>query len=341
VDISKPSPRRGRFGRCVGLTVLFAAQWLAGPTLAGGHGAPAPPDLSGVWTNESMTQLVRPKAFKTLAATPAEAAAYEGVRVGRYAKETANLAAKDLTAPAAGDLLNHDPQQWYGPPEGLARIGGQIRTSWIVEPSDGSLPLTPAARTEAEAVEARDDHGLDNPEDRFPDERCLEASGGGAGAPMIGAGANTVFQIFQSRDHVVLLAEDNHDARIVPLDRRKHLPASVRPWMGDSIGWWEQGALVVETTNFARGDRWRAGSAYFPIGEKARITERFMRIGPKQILYRFEVSDSENYTQTWRGEVIFNAMSGMVYEFACHEGNYALGNILAGARADERRTAGR
>src|SRR5262249_33790347 len=198
-------------------------------------------------------------------------------------------------------LYDHDPQQWYGPPLGLAKIGGQFRTSWIVDPPDGALPLTAAAKAEAAAVEARDDHDLDNPEARFPDERCLEASGGGAGPPMIGAGANVVFQIVQARDHVVLLAEDNHDARIVRLGDRTHLPGAIRPWMGDSVGWWEGADLVVETTNFGPGDRWRADNAYFKLGPAARVTDRFTRIGRGQMLYRFEVADPETYTRAWRG----------------------------------------
>ena len=153
---------------------------------------------------------------------------------------------------------------------------------------------------------------------------------------------NNNYQIVQSKDSVAILVEMNHDARIVRLVGRdpadhKHLPAFMRPWMGDSIGWYEGGTLVVETTNFNPGESLRP---YFDnsilLSPNAKVIERFSRVSATQILYEFSVDDPATYSQVWRAEMALNATQGPVYEYACHEGNYALPGILAGARKAER-----
>ena len=294
------------------------------------------PDLQGIWTNVSMTKLQRPAAFKDLVASPGEAAAFEKRKGEDFDSARAPVAA-DAPALPHDDTIGQDATEWSDRPAGLARIGGQIRTSWIVDPMDGKLPYNTAARAAVEAAQHNDDHVFDHPEGRPFDERCLLGVGGMAGPPLLNTGSNSHVEIVQTRDHVVIVAEMNHDARIVRLDDRRHIPAGIKPWMGDSAGWWEGDTLVVETTNFNPGERWHwnAGT-YVLIAETARVTERFTRLGPEAILYRFEVEDPGSYTQVWRGEMPLNAAPGPIYEYACHEGNYALTNILAGARELER-----
>ncbi|HEX5263731.1 MAG TPA: hypothetical protein VFW13_09400 [Phenylobacterium sp.] len=293
------------------------------------------PDLQGVWTNASATYLERPAGLSTLIVGSAEAAAYEKRRAERYAKGVAPVA-PDEGAPPVGKP-GQDSVQWYAAPSGLARIGGQIRSSWIVVPADGRLPARAATVADGKAVEFKDDHAFDNPEERPLDERCVMGASNPAGPPIQNPSVNPLLQIVQTPDSVVLVAEMNHDARIIRLGARGHLPATIRPWMGDSIGWWEGDTLVVETTNFSPAEHWRwDGDRYFLITEGARVTERFTRTGPGEILYRFEVVDPKAYTQPWRGEMPLRATSGQLMEYACHEGNYALPGILAGARAEER-----
>jgi hypothetical protein len=326
-------------GLRIGLAAALSI--LAGASLAGAAGYKPPrtasgdPDLQGVWTNVSMTMLQRPKAFETLVISAAQATAYEKVKTDRFEEEIAPLA-PETAAPPPVDTVEQEAAQWYLPPAGLARIGGQVRTSWIVDPADGRLPYTEAARAEAKATEDADDHVFDNPEARPFDERCLLGVGGSAGPPFLNTASNSHLQIVQTSDHVVIVAEMNHDARIVRLRDRRHAPAAVKPWMGDSIGWWEGDTLVVETTNFNPGERWHWNSGYVLIAENAKVVERFTRTGPAEILYRFRVEDPVNYTQAWRGEMPLRAAAGPVYEYACHEGNYALANILAGGRAAQR-----
>jgi hypothetical protein len=322
----------GRIGLAAALSILGAAQ------LAGAAGYKPPrtasgdPDFQGVWTNVSMTMLQRPKAFETLVISIAQATAYEKVKTDNFEREIAPLA-PETPAPPWVDAVEQEAAQWYLPPAGLARIGGQVRTSWIVDPADGQLPYTEAAKAEAKASQQADDHVFDNPEARPFDERCLLGVGGTAGPPFLNTASNSHLQIVQARDHVVIVAEMNHDARIVRLRDRRHAPAAVKPWMGDSIGWWDGETLVVETTNFNPGERWHWNSGYVLIAEGAKVTERFTRTGPAEILYRFRVEDPVNYTQAWQGEMPLTAAPGPVYEYACHEGNYALANILAGGRA--------
>jgi hypothetical protein len=163
-------------------------------------------------------------------------------------------------------------------------------------------------------------------------ERCIMSFGSSAGPPMIPLLYNNNYQIVQTQDAVMILVEMVHDVRVVRLNGKPR-PENVRTWMGDSIGRWEGDTLVVETTKI-RPEQGFRGSA-----EKLQVTERFTRIGPKQILYRFTVDDPGTYTRAFSGEIAMNATDEKIYEYACHEGNYALPGILAGARADEEAAA--
>jgi hypothetical protein len=316
------------------LTATAAATGaLTAPPYKAPRNAFGAPDLQGVWTSGSITLLQRPKDFKALVATPYEAAAYEKKRRQRY--ETGVAPTKsEAPAPAAGEVED-ESAQWQEAPPGLARVRGEIRTSWIVDPKDGKLPFTEASRAASEKA-LKAEEVFDDPETRPFDERCLLGGGGGVAAPMIN---RDLTQIVQTRDRLVIHGEQNHEARIVRIGD-KHLPAAMAPWMGDSIGWWEGDTLVVETTKLSPNDRWRWNAGdWIPISAGAKVTERFEKVGPGELIYSFTVEDPANYTQAWRGEIPLHASQKPIFEFACHEGNYALTNILRGGRSEDRAKA--
>ncbi len=320
----------------LGRSILLAVLLVAATAHADAYQAPRTaygmPDLQGVWDNDSMTWLQRPKGFKALVASPYEAAAFERMRYGRYEKVIAPVG-PDEPAPPDGKVEDDDR---FEAPRGLARIRGEIRSSQIIDPANGRLPYTDRARAAAEKA-LKDEEIYDDPEGRPFDERCLLGGGGGVAPPIMN---RNIVKIVQTPDHVVLFGEDNHEARIIPLGSRRHLHPAIRPWMGDPVGWWEGDTLVIETTNLNPNDHWRWNAAdWIMLTTGARITERFTRTGPSDLLYSYSVDDPGSYTQTWRGEVPFRATKAAMFEFACHEGNYALGNILAGARAQAREAA--
>ena len=268
------------------------------------------PDLQGIWTSSSLTRLERPPIFNALVAGEAQA-----------------RAAPPLLPP---DDVGNAESEWFDPGITLARINGQFRTSWIVDPANGRLPFSQAGRKKMQATAP----SYDGPENRPLNERCLNA---GAGPPMLNGLYNNNWQIVQTPDHVAIFLENTHEMRIVRLKDRTHAPAAVHPWMGDSIGWWEGDTLIIETTNFSPSQsRRRGGLADLYVSSDAKVTERLTRVSPTELLYRYEVDDPATYTQIWRGEMPATATKGPIYEYACHEGNYSLPGILAGARAEER-----
>jgi hypothetical protein len=290
------------------------------------------PDLGGTWTNASLTSLQRPAMFKTLTLTDADAAALEKRRAAARANQDKPSDPTAGAPPVANDPGGYNAS-WTDPGVSLGRINGQVRTSWIVDPADGRLPYSTAGHAAYIAALSKARNSWDGPENRPLGERCILGFGSTAGPPMLNVLYNNNYQIVQSKDAVAILVEMNHDVRIVRLTDRKHPPADVRPWMGDSIGWWEGDTLVVETTNFNPGESLRP---YFDnsilLSPGAKVTERFTRVSPKQILYQFQVEDPATYSQVWKAEMPMNSAPGPVYEYACHEGNYALPGILAGAR---------
>lgn len=273
------------------------------------------PDLQGLWTNASYTRLERPPELKTLVLTPQQARAYEQT-----------LAPTDGVPVPANDTLGQHQSEFSEAGSGLARIRGEPRSSWIIDPADGRLPYNPAAIANLGVGEKPTAERFDNPEDRPTDERCLTASG--AGAPIINGFDTNLLQIVQTPDHVVILTEKYHDARIIRLsDTAPPQPAA---WMGDSIGHWSGDSLVVETGGLRPGITKR--SQRFYLSAQSKVIERFTRIGPAEILYEFTVIDPALFTQTWRGEMVFTTTRGPLYEYACHEGNYSLPSILSAAR---------
>jgi hypothetical protein len=269
----------------------------------------------------SMTRLERPAGAPLTFPTKAQEDAYEAER------RAASRRQRDA------DPLGQRDSEFQGEFP-LARIDGALRTSWIVSPSDGRLPYRPEARERLTVLNAQSNRA-DGPEDRNVLDRCLVGGTGAAGPPILNpftTSGSTL--IVQTRNEVAILAEMNHDVRIVRLNAR-HQAAAARQWMGDSIGWWEGDTLVVETTNFHRQETNRG---QYLISPDARVTERFRRVSASELRYEFEVDDPATYTQVWRGQMPLLADKAGIYEYACHEGNYSMTNILEGARQAERTT---
>ncbi|HEX3363934.1 hypothetical protein [Phenylobacterium sp.] len=326
--------------------LAFAASFaLTATAQAAGYQAPrngfGQPDLQGTWTNASLTSLQRPAMFKTLTLTEAEAAAMEKRRAAARAQADKPTDPNSGAPPSANDPGGYNAS-WTDPGVSLGRIGGQVRTSWIVDPVDGQLPYSTTGKAAYIEALRKARNSWDGPENRPLGERCILGFGSTAGPPMLNVLYNNNYQIVQSKDSVAILVEMNHDVRIVrlvgkDLADKAHLPGYMRPWMGDSIGWWDGDTLVVETTNFNPGESLRPyfGNSIL-LSPGAKVTERFTRVSPTQILYRFSVDDPATYSQVWKAEMPLNAAKGPVYEYACHEGNYALPGILAGARKADR-----
>ncbi len=315
---------------------LAAALVVATSAVAADYHAPkngfGQPDLGGAWTNASLTSLQRPAMFKSLTLTEAEAVALEKRRAAARAQADRPTDPK-LGAPPAGADPGGYNASWTDPGVSLGRIDGQVRTSWIVEPANGLLPYSTAGKAAYVAALRKARNSWDGPENRPLGERCILGFGSTAGPPMLNVLYNNNYQIVQSKDAVAILVEMNHDARIIRLTDKTHPTPDIRPWMGDSFGWWEGDTLVVETANFNPGESLRP---YFDnsilLSPNAKVTERFTRVSPTQILYEFSVDDPATYAKVWHAEMPLNAAKGPVYEYACHEGNYALPGILAGAR---------
>ena len=284
------------------------------------------PDLQGIWTNATVTPLERPRdlAGKEFF-TQTEAAEFE-----KQAVYDANGDRRDGTADA--DVGRAYNEFWRD----RGKVVSTMRTSLIVDPPDGRVPsLTPEAqKRNADRLEAARRRGgaFDGPENRSLAERCLSMPQ--AGPPMLPANYNSNYQIVQTPGSVVILVEMIHDARIIPLDGSPHLPQNIRQWLGDSRGHWEDGnTLVVETTNFTDKTNFRGSS------ENLRLVERFTRVDVNTLLYQFTVEDPTTWAKPWSGEIPMKKAQGPLYEYACHEGNYGLAGVLAGARAEEKRAA--
>jgi len=282
------------------------------------------PDLGGVWDFGSVTPLQRPAAL----------AGQEFLTDEDVSALEAQAAAGTVDrAPRAGDPGSYN-QFWMA--RG-SKVAGTRRTSLILDPSDGQLPGYTAvgeARMAARADARRRNAG---PEDRDVDERCI--LGFNSGPPMLPGAYNNLVQVFQVPGYVVILNEMVNDARVVPLDDRPPLPSQMRQWKGDSRGRWDGDTLVVETRNFRD-----IGTAHpapnmerlEALGPDLHLTERFSRRDADTLLYEFTVDDPTAFVQPWSAELTMTQTDDTLYEYACHEGNYGLFNILAGAQAEAR-----
>jgi hypothetical protein len=301
---------------------LLAAAVLAGAGPAARARAADRPtkgrELTGVWTNASYTRLERPSALKSLVVSPSEAEAFEAPR---RALNGALMTPEDVVGQATSEFPENGP--------GLARIRGEIRSSWIVEPKDGRIPWTDEARKRLRLGE-KPVEDFDNVEARPTEERCLTAAG--AGAPILNSYDTNLIQIVETRDNVVIVSEKNHDARVVRLaDRAAFVPSpGVSGWLGASYGRWEGGVLLVETTGLRPGLTKIASGLW--LSDRARVVERFTRTSADEIHYVFDVEDPTLFKGPLRGEMPFRRTDGQIFEFACHEGNYSLPSMLSAAR---------
>jgi hypothetical protein len=316
-----------------------SGQW-AVPRTPDGH-----PDLQGNWSNATITPIQRPEGQGRVLSAE-QVAQVEGNRASRI-EEGAAPTDPDRTAPpvggdgstgAAGGVGGYN-YFWIDAGDRVAIYDGEPRSSLITNPESGRRPgLTQEAqRRIADARASAPRFGqYDNPENRPMAERCILSFGSNLGPPMLpNYFYNNNYTIVQTADHVMIMTEMVHDVRVIRLGDRKPLPLHVRPYGGDSWGRWVGDTLVVETTNI-HPEQDLQGVA--PT-EALRVIERFTRAGPNVLNYEFTVIDPTTYGQPWGGEVPYNRLDAQVYEYACHEGNYALANVLSGARAEEREAA--
>lgn len=318
---------------------------LAAPAMAQASGGR--PSLDGVWTNASSTRLERPQNFTQLVVPKADAEAMTNAAIARA------KAANAPTDPNSGAFKDANSQAgynsfWTDPGVSLASIRGEARSSYIVDPADGKIPFRDRAKSLAlpirEGVEYRSGKGAyEGPEDLPLRERCLIAQSDGGGPVMLNGLYNNNYEFHLTSDHLVIMVEMVHDARIIPIyasaesARAAHKPAAIKPWLGDSVAWWEGDTLVAETRNVHPVQASRTST---PLSPEGTVTERFTRIGADELLYQFRVEDPVHYTKPWSGEYAFKPTKGVVYEYACHEGNYAMSGILGGARLKEAEAAG-
>ena len=304
------------------IPIMAAAQEM--PRTAWGE-----PDLQGVWDFRTLTPLQRPEDLEDKAFLSAEEAAErEQAEVDRNIELWEQA---PRTTEAGGNVGGYN-NFWM---DRGTRVIETLRTSLIIDPPNGRLPEL----TEEGEARARINRGSFTVE--FPEsytdlnsyDRCIQ--GFNAGPPITPGGYNQNVQIFQTPDHLVMLTEMVHTARIIPLDGQPHLDDRVQQWSGDSRGHWEGDTLVVETKNFAEKRAWRGST------DNMTLVERFRRLDADTLEYEYTVTDRDNWKAPWTVNLPMVRSDLPVFEYACHEGNYAMPNILAGARALERQTAGR
>jgi hypothetical protein len=294
----------------LGLTLAPAAS-SASPRFRNSYGQP---DFEGDWSSLSETRLERSPMFKAQWASPEEVMAY--------------LAKRDQGPPSDADKIGQFASEWWDRGQ-MTRIGGRTLASFIVDPPDGQLPYSAEGRAimEAKVKSMEEDTSSADARDTF--ERCLYGIGG---PPLGSISFGSQFKIVQTRDQVALYSEVMHDMRLIRLG----IPPRPEPpsWTGASFGRYEDDTLVVETNGFDPRLNIRAGDFY--LSPDAVVRERFRRLSESEILYVWEIEDRTIYTQTWRAMMVLNRTQAPLLEYACHEGNYGLTNILAGAREEEK-----
>ena len=316
------SATRLAIGVALGLTLGASAQSDdAGkaPRTAAGH-----PNFQGHWTNATVVPLERPR----------ELGEREFYTQEEAEKRLAEALVVEETEPGTAADVHYQLVD-FGLDRSQNPVVSDLRTSLITDPPSGRLPeATAEARAAADARAAyRREHGFDSAQDRPLAERCIVWPH--EGPPTLPVGYNSNFQIMQTDDHVVVLIEMVHDARIIPLDAGSGQTSDIPQWLGSARGRWDGDTLVVETTNFTG----RTGRGDLMYSEDARVTERFTLTDENTILYQFTVDDPKTWTQPWSGQYPMTRVEGPMFEYACHEGNYGLANNLSGRRAEERAAA--
>lgn len=284
----------------------------------------APTDLEGVWTFATLTPLERPAEFEGKAfVSDTEASAWADQQLERGNRDRRDGGAAVDVGRAVNDY-------WFERGTALAALDGKRMTSLIVDPLDGRVPpLTAQARDRAAARTADNrEHPADGPENRSLQERCLAFN---AGPPIQVGPYNNFVKILQFGDRVVIFTEMIHDARIVWLDGRPQAPDAVKQWLGSSRGTWEGKTLVVDTRNF------NGKAGFRGTGERLHLVERLTRVNANELLYEFTVNDPDTFTRPWTGRMPMTRTDAHIFEYACHEGNHALEDILRGARYGEKK----
>ena len=348
-------PVTGQVANSVANTVTNGAARSDLPRMPDGH-----PDLQGTYDLATMTPLERLPGDPAFL-TKEKAVALQRAEAQRRAKDDEPSPADrppppvggDTSAPksffealekAGGGAVGGYNRFWLNQGSAYTEVGGEIRTSIVVDPPDGRLPpyneaarkrIAAARATPTSTAHERQDGtaqpagGHDNPEQRPLSERCLLGFGSTSGPPALpDYFYNDLHQVVQTQDQIMILTEMVHDSRIVRMNA-PHLPKTIRRWMGDSVGHWEGDTLVIDTTNFTDKTRFRGST------ENLHVIERLTRVDDKTLLYRFTMEDPDTWDRPWTGEYTWPATSKPIYEYACHEGNYALASVLRGARRQE------
>jgi hypothetical protein len=283
------------------------------------------PDLQGFWTNSTYVPLERAQGVTKEFYTPEEAEAAIKAAADRESEQT---------EPGTTADVHYDFSQ-FGLDRSQSKFTSSLRTSLIIDPPDGRIPPVNAQgqKRASERAAARKAAGgqYDSVQNMPIGSRCIIM--GGSGPPMMNAGYNANYQIVQAPGYVMILTEMIHDARLIPIDNRPQSSQGVRQWTGLSRGRWEGNTLVVETTNFNGKNPFRGAS------ENLKVTERFTRVAADLIDYKFTVEDPTTWDKAWTAEAPLAKTEGPIFEFACHETNYGIPNILAGARAEEKTKA--
>lgn len=312
-----------------GSTVALAEQTFEPKRLANGQ-----PDLQGIWSNASLTTMERETAWDQLVIPPTEIEQVTTTSFwSTYIREDSGPTKPTEGKPNDREVWRGYNGFWIDPGSSYSLVKGELRTSWITEPSNGKVPYNELGKAlRNNPFPNRDPVGeFDGPEARPLGDRCIVSYANALGPPLNNHIYNNHYQIVQTNNQVMIMAEMNHDFRIIAIDG-KHKPDPVREWFGSSVARWEHDTLIINTKNVhpVQGKRGR-----YLLSPKATIEERFSLQPNNTLLYEFLIDDPTYYAQTWRGEMTLVKEDTVIYEYACHEGNYALTGILAGARQKE------
>jgi hypothetical protein len=308
------------------LVAALVAVFMSGQRASRGAHA----NFEGIWNSATVTPLERPRQLKDKAFfTPEEAVEWERQAARDNEERPPQAGAKNTGTGTYNTFFRE-----FG-----TRTVRTLRTSIVTDPADGRIPpLTPAA-AEIRRRRVERQKNPESAEDTGLQDRCLAFTT--AGPPMLPYSYNSNYQIVETRDAVVIHAEMIHDARVIHLDGRPHLPAGLQRWMGDSVGRWDGSTLVVDTTNFSdAGGFYGDAGGNFGWDRNLHLIERFSLSDTDTLLYQFEIDDPTAFTRPWKGELTMARSSSPLYEYACHEGNYSLVNMLRGYRASERQAHG-
>lgn len=311
---------------CSSLSLGQGGDWEVGRTIDG-H-----PDLQGVWENNTITPVERPEVFGDKEFLTDEDVEFLQQRMAQIMAEGGDALFGEgvLAAAFSGEINSYDPTTGNYDSQWMVDRKIHRRTSQIIDPPNGQYPprTEKAIAAARELAQHREDHPADSYTDRPLGERCISF-----GAPRLGSGYNSYWQIVQTRDTVAIIQEMAHDVRIIPLVDRPHIDEDIELWHGDSRGYWDGDTLVIETTNYS--DK----SSTSPETSRKVNVERLTRISEDAIQYQFTSDDPGNYTAPYTREIILDYTNDDIYEYACHEGNYGMANILSGHRAEERLAA--